>query len=125
MFEGTDLTALNLYQDPQAALKNKIGNFDQAYLQKAYTRAQGKDVETVTITSRSRHIGRKLKARINTTPPSGFNREPAKDTYITLVITQEDVEDEDISLLGRSSLALELAGDALCSYWKSSVSVPL
>ena len=37
MFEGTGLTALYLDQDPQAALKNKMGNFDEAYLQKAYT----------------------------------------------------------------------------------------
>ena len=37
MFKGTGLTALYLDQDPQAALKNKMGNFDEAYLQKAYT----------------------------------------------------------------------------------------
>ena len=53
MFEGTGLTAFDLYQDSQDALKNKIGNFDDANLQKDYARAQGKDDETVTIASRS------------------------------------------------------------------------
>ena len=42
MFKGTDLTELDLDQELQAALKNKIGNFDEADLQKAYTQAQGK-----------------------------------------------------------------------------------
>ena len=36
MFEGTGLTALDLDQDPQAALKNKIVNFNEADIQKAY-----------------------------------------------------------------------------------------
>ena len=36
MFNGTGLNSLYIYQDPQAALKNKIGNFDEADLQKAY-----------------------------------------------------------------------------------------
>ena len=49
MFEGTGLTALYLYQDPQAALKNKMGNLDEEDLQKAYARAQGKYDEAVTI----------------------------------------------------------------------------
>ena len=42
MFKVTGLTALYLDQDPQAALKNKMGNFDEAYIQKAYAWAQGK-----------------------------------------------------------------------------------
>ena len=32
MFEGTGLTELYLHQDPQAALGNKLDNFDEAYL---------------------------------------------------------------------------------------------
>ena len=52
MFEGPGLTALDLDQDPQAVLKNKMRNFDEAYLQKAYTRAQGKYDGTVIIPSR-------------------------------------------------------------------------
>ena len=34
MFEDTGITALYLDQYPQAALKNKMGNFDEADLQK-------------------------------------------------------------------------------------------
>ena len=34
IYEGTGLTALDLYQDPQSALKNKMGNFDEADIQK-------------------------------------------------------------------------------------------
>ena len=43
MFEGTWLSALYLDQDPKFTLKNKMGNFDEADLQKAYTPTQGKD----------------------------------------------------------------------------------
>ena len=43
MFEGTWIMALYLYQVPQYALKNKMGNFDEADLQKSYSREQGKD----------------------------------------------------------------------------------
>ena len=32
MLKGTGITALDLYQDPQSALKNKMGNFDGADL---------------------------------------------------------------------------------------------
>ena len=53
MFEGTSLTEIYLDQDPQAALKNKIGNFDEAELQKPYAQVQGKYDETVNIVSRS------------------------------------------------------------------------
>ena len=49
MFKGPGLTALDLDQDPQAVLKNKMRNFDEAYLQKSYTRAQGKYDGTVII----------------------------------------------------------------------------
>ena len=49
MFEGTSLTEIYLDQDPQAALKNKMGKFDEADIQKAYARTQGKYDETVTI----------------------------------------------------------------------------
>ena len=53
MFKGTGFTALNLDQDPRALLKNKMGNFDEADLQKAYAQAQVKDDETVNLASRS------------------------------------------------------------------------
>ena len=36
MFEGTGPTKLNLDKDPQSTLKDKIGNFDEVDLQKAY-----------------------------------------------------------------------------------------
>ena len=42
LFEGTGITKLYLDQDPQAALKNKIGNFDEAELQKPYAQVQVK-----------------------------------------------------------------------------------
>ena len=58
MFKGTCLTELDLDQDPQAALKNKIGNFYEADIQKAYARVQWKDDETVTITSISLKLGK-------------------------------------------------------------------
>ena len=44
--------ALDLDQDPQSGLKNKMGHFDEAYLQKSYAQAQVKDDEIVTIASR-------------------------------------------------------------------------
>ena len=53
MFKGTGLMALDLYQDPQSDLKDKIGNFYEADLHKAYAWARGMDNETVTITSAS------------------------------------------------------------------------
>ena len=34
MFEGTGLMEIYLYQDPQAVLKNKMGNFDEVDLPK-------------------------------------------------------------------------------------------
>ena len=111
MFEGTGLTSLYLYQEPQAVLKNKMGNFDEADLHKAYAQDKGKDYETVTISSISRQIGRKPQAQTNTAPPPGFNIAPSEDPYITSVLTQKDSEDEDDSLLGGSYLALDKAGD--------------
>ena len=76
MFEGPGITALYLYQNPQVALKNKMGNFDEADLQKAYVQAQGKYNEAVTIASRSRQIGRKLQERTKTASPPDFNTSP-------------------------------------------------
>ena len=52
MCEVTGLMALDLDQDPHAALNNKMINFDEADFQKNYAQAQGKDNETVTIASR-------------------------------------------------------------------------
>ena len=43
MFEGTGLMALDLYHDPQSSMKNKMGNFDEADLQKFYAQAQVQD----------------------------------------------------------------------------------
>ena len=60
MFEGTCLTELDIYQNPQSSLKNKMSIFDEADLQKSYDRAQRKDYGNVTIEIRSRHIRRKL-----------------------------------------------------------------
>ena len=40
MFEGTGLTTFDLDQNPKAESKKKMGNFDEADLQKAYTREQ-------------------------------------------------------------------------------------
>ena len=87
MFEGTVLTALYIDQDPQAVLKNKMGNFDEAYLQKYYARAQGKDDEKVTIASISLQIGKKPQARTKTASPPGLNIAPSKDPYITSGLT--------------------------------------
>ena len=53
MFKGTGITALYLYQDPQAVFNNKMGNFYETDLQKSYAWTQGKDDETVTIAGRS------------------------------------------------------------------------
>ena len=83
MFEGTGLTTLYLDQEPQSALKRKMGNFDEADIQKDYARAQGKDDEIITIASISRQIGRKIQARTNTESPSGFNKASTKDPSIT------------------------------------------
>ena len=101
MFKVTGLTALYLYQDPQAVLKDKMGNFDESDLQKYYAPAQGKDYKLVTIASRSRQIGRKLQARTRKASTPSFNIAPETEPSITLGLTQEDSEDEDDSLLGR------------------------
>ena len=111
MFEGTCLTALDLDQDTQAALKKRMGNFHEAYIQKYYTQAQGKGDETVAIASISHQIGRKLKSQTKIEPPPGFNISRSKYPSITSVITQEAAEYGDDSLLGGASLALDLAGD--------------
>ena len=89
MFNGTGLMALYLDQNQQAVLKNKMGNFGEIGLQKAYARKQGKDYETVTIASISHQIGRKLQAWKNTAPPQGFNIALAKEPSLTSGITQE------------------------------------
>ena len=93
MFKGPGLTEFYLDQDPQAELKNKMRNFDKADLQKYYARAQVKYDETVT-------IARKIQSQTNTAPPPGFNIASVEEPSITSGLTQETVEDEDISLLG-------------------------
>ena len=52
MFKVTGLTVLYLNQDPQYALKKKMGNCYEADFQKYYAQAQGEDDDTVTITNR-------------------------------------------------------------------------
>ena len=52
MLKGTGLTELDLNQDPQAALKKKTSNFDEADIQKYYSQSQGKGDKIFTIASR-------------------------------------------------------------------------
>ena len=107
MLKGTCLMELYIDQDPQDALKNIVGNFDEEDLQKAYAQAQVKNDETVIILSISSQIGRKLQSHTKTTSPPGHNIAQSKDPSITSGLTQEAAEDEDISILGRASLALD------------------
>ena len=88
MFESTGLAVLDLYQDPQAWLKNKISNFDEADLHQYYAQAQSKDYETVTIASKSRQIGSKIKAQTKIAPPPGFNISPTEYPSVTSGLTQ-------------------------------------
>ena len=88
-----------------------MGNFDEADPHKSYARAQGKDDETVNITSRSSQIGRKLHARTNKASPPDINISPAEDLSITSGLTHEAAADEDISLLGGASLSIDPEGD--------------
>ena len=111
MFKGTGLTALYLYQDQQAALKNKMSKFYEADLHKAYAWAQGQYDKIVTIASRSFQMGRKLQAWANTAPPPGFNIAPSEYPSITSGLPQEAAEDGDDSLLSGASLAFYLSGD--------------
>ena len=111
IFKVTGIIALYLDQGPQSVLKNKMVIFYEADLQKDFAQAQGKDYEKVTISGRSRQIGRKLLTHTKIAPPPGFNISPAKDPSITSVLTQEDHEDEYISLLGGASLSFEPEGD--------------
>ena len=90
MLKCTGLKELYLYQEPKFTLKNKMGNFDEAGLHRAYSQAQGKDDKTVTIASRSRQIERKIQARTNIAYTPGFIISPAKYPSITPGITQED-----------------------------------
>ena len=76
-----------------------MGNFDEADLQKFYAQSQGKDDETVTIASRSRHIGRKFQAHSKTASPLGLNISPVDDPSIISVLTQDSTEDDDTYLL--------------------------
>ena len=82
IFKGTGLTALYLDQGPQVLLKNKMGNFDEAKLQKSYAWAQSKYDEMATIANRSLQIGRKVQVQKNTAPPPGFNITPAEDPSV-------------------------------------------
>ena len=63
MFKGTCIAEFDLDQDPQSALKNKMGNFDEADIHQTYSQSQGKDDETLTIASRLCQIGKKIQAQ--------------------------------------------------------------
>ena len=110
MFKGTSLLELYLNQDPQAALKNKMGNFNKTDLQRAYAQAQGKYDETVNVAIISCQTVRKIQARTKTESPPCLSISPAKDTSITPGIIQESDEDEDSSQLGGASLDIDQAG---------------
>ena len=97
MLEGTGLTSLDIYQDPQAALKNQMGTFDEVDIHKACARAQVKDYETVTITSISHQIGRKLKEQAKTASPPGINISPSVDPSTTSGITCDTAEYNGVS----------------------------
>ena len=75
VFEGTGFIAFDLDEDPQAALKEEMGDFDEADLHKVFAQSHGKYIETVTIASISRHIGRKLQAQTKTVQVS-INHQP-------------------------------------------------
>ena len=111
MFDGTGLTVLYIDQDPQAALKNKMGKFDDAYIKKSYTQAQGKDNKSVTIAIRSFQIGMKLQARTKRVYPSGINIVPDEDPYIASGLIQVASEDENASLLGGAYPDIDQEGD--------------
>ena len=51
MLKSTGLKTIDLERYPQASLKNKMGNFYEADIQKAYAPAQGKYNESVIIAS--------------------------------------------------------------------------
>ena len=87
ILEGTGITSLDLDQDHQAALENKMGNFDEADLQKSCAQLQGKDDETVTIANKSLQIGRKLCRQENTVSLPGLNTSPSKDPSIASGLT--------------------------------------
>ena len=108
-FKSTGLRELDLDQDPQTAQKNKMGTFDEAYIQKAYARAQVKDDKTVTIAIRSHHIIRKVQALVKTVSPSVLDIAPSDDPSITSCLNS--TEYYDASLLGVSLLALYPAGN--------------
>ena len=76
MFKDTGLVGLDLYHDPHAALNKKMGNFDEADLQKCCARAQVEYDEIVTIARRSRQIGGGLQTQTKIAPPPGLNIAP-------------------------------------------------
>ena len=82
MFEGTGPKSLGIYQDPQATLKNQMGPFDEADIQKYYARVQVKDDETIIIESRSHKIGRNLQALVKIAFPQGIDKAPSYNTSI-------------------------------------------
>ena len=111
MFEGIVLTALDLDQDPQSELKNKMENFDEADLRKVYAWTHGNEDETVNIASRSRQIRKRLQKQTKTAYLPGLNLAPTKDPSIKSGPTKESAEDEDASLLGGASLDIDPEGD--------------
>ena len=71
-----------------STVEEKMGNFYVADLQKSYARSQGKDYEIVTIASKSRQIGSKIKAQTKIAPPPGFNISPTEYPSVTSGLTQ-------------------------------------
>ena len=111
MFEVTVLTTLELDQDPQSALKNKMGDFDEADLQKAYAQSQGKGDETLTIASISHQIGSKFQAQTKIASHPGLKIATSEYSSITSGLTLEAAEDDDIYRIGVTFLALDPVGD--------------
>ena len=71
-----------------------MGTFDEADIQKAYA-----------------HIRRKLQALAKTEYPPGIDIAPSNNPSITSFLTLDDAIDDDASLLGGSSLAIDPAVD--------------
>ena len=85
-------------------MEGMFESFDESYLQKAYAHAQDHCKHITPYRYETTSVDKKSL-------PPGFNIAPSEDPSIASLITQEVVEDEDISLLGGASLALDPAED--------------
>ena len=61
IFQGTGLTAEELRNNPEAVRTERMTNFVDADIEKAYSKTQGKDGETATYASLYKKVGRKLQ----------------------------------------------------------------